>query len=194
MINAVNTQALASSVSASRAEKPASDPPESRGKGDLTAQDLQAGIVKFSSEASLLATAGGAARPSAQDVLTVPTDDGGKAAAQPAKAAAPQPQPQVQQDAAPASAGGQPSASAAASTEAASASSSAKTYEPADANEDGTVTPQEQQAYDAKVAAEKATLAAVGSSRIAEADAAARAYAKVEQLGKDSNSSGLAAT
>ncbi|MFG6431741.1 hypothetical protein [Roseateles sp. LYH14W] len=78
-------------------------------------------------------------------------------------------------------AGGQPPAGAGAKA-AGATSSSAETYEPADANEDGKVSVQEQQAYDARLAAEKAA----NSGRTAQADAAVKAYEAVEQLGQDS--------
>jgi len=63
----------------------------------------------------------------------------------------------------------------------------AETYEPADANEDGKVSAQEQQAYDARLAAERAAAQGAGSRRTAEADAAVKAYEAVEQLGQASS-------
>lgn len=62
------------------------------------------------------------------------------------------------------------------STTEAASSSSSKTYEPADANEDGTVTEQEQQAYAAKVAEQRAQAEAGTPSR---ADTAISTYADV---------------
>jgi hypothetical protein len=60
-------------------------------------------------------------------------------------------------------------------------SSATRFYEPADYNEDGTVTPPEQAAYDAKLAIEHANAAARDARRL-EADAAVKAYHEVGQF------------
>jgi hypothetical protein len=212
MINAVNTQALASSLSAGRAERPDADQAfkalDSGNKGYLTADDLQAVVVKISAEGAKRADAGAGAAaptaPSAQQVLARLDGDGdGKVTQQEFKAAQPKSPPSsgsagsgvgstASRGAPPA--GGQAPAGGGggnAGATSASSASSTKTYEPADTNEDGAISPLEQQAYDAKLTAEKAEQAAqeaqgaqkAGSGRSSEAGAAVKAYGSVEQLG-----------
>jgi EF-hand domain pair/EF hand len=199
MVTTINTQALASSVSSGassrRAERPDAEQAfkalDSGAKGYLTADDLQAAVVKISAEGARRADTAGPAAPGAQEMFAQMDGDGdGKVTQQEFKAAEPKAPPSGgAQGAKPA--GGQPPASAAgagAGTKAASStSSSSETYEPADTNEDGKVSAQEQQAYDARLAAEKAATQAAGSARTAEADAAVKAYEAVEQLGQGSS-------
>lgn len=181
MITAVNTQALASSVAAGRAERPDADQAfkalDSGGKGYLTADDLQAAVVKISAEGAKRADATDRAAPSGQQVLAALDGDGdGKVTQQEFETA--------ESKASPSSAGGAaPSGGQAPAARGVAASSTAKTYEPADTNEDGKVSAQEQQAYDAKLAAERAARAA-SSGRSDEADAAVKVYESVEQLGQ----------
>ena len=198
-----NTQAQASSLSGTvpsgRTERPDTDQAfkalDSGNKGYLTADDLQAAVVKISAEGARRADAAqggdaaGKPAPSAQAVLArLDSDSDGKVTEQEFKAAAPKAAPADGAGGAQAAqpAGGQPAASGvggAAGGAAGGVSSSARTYEPADTNEDGEVSAREQQAYDAKLAADKAAQAA-GGGRTAEADAAVKAYESVVQLGQ----------
>lgn len=184
MITAVNAQALASSVSAGPAERPDAEQAfkalDSGNKGYLTVDDLQAAVVKISAEGAKRAEAPAPAAPSAQQMLAkLDGNADGKVTQQEFKAAQPKAPPPT---------GGQAPAGGAdrsAGGGAAATGSSTKAYEPADTNEDGKVSAQEQQAYDAKLAAEKVAQEAqkAGSGRSSEADAAVKAYESVEQLG-----------
>ncbi|WP_457351332.1 hypothetical protein [Roseateles sp. P5_D6] len=173
MVAAVNTQApaspLTSGASAGRTEQPAKE---------LDSGNLQDVVVKISTEGAKragTATQAAQAAPSAQGLPARP-DDGGdvQVTAQQLQASAPK--------APPADASGGGAAPAGGETPAVSTSTS-QTYEPADTDEDGTVSPMERQAYEAKLADEKAAAQAEKSARAAEADAAVRAYEAVEQLG-----------
>ena len=190
MVTAVNTQALASSVSGNgRAEKPDTEPqlkqPDSGDKSAPSAADLQAVVVKISAEGASRAAAGGQVAPSTEDIPAGQDIDGdGKATAHEFRDGAPKaPQTRVtvaQQGPSAVPAGGLPRVSSA-DGGASPLSTSSKTYDPADANEDGTVSAQEGQAYGAKLAADKA----------AQAASAVKTYQAVEQL---SQASGTATT
>lgn len=191
MVTAVNTPALVGTLL-----RPAEwlDPGN---KSPSTAEDPQAVVVKISAEGAQRAEAvtqavtqaATQAAPNAED-LPVRLDGGGsgQVSVQEFKASEPKAPPAGGARAA-APAGGQaPAGGAAGGVAAASVSttpSSSQTYEPADTDEDGTVSPLEQQAYEVKLAAEKAAKAAeaAGSERTAEAAAAVKAYEAIEQLG-----------
>ena len=193
MITAVNTQALAASVSGGASSRQAERPDaeqaikalDSGDKGYLSADDLQAAVVKISAEGARRADAAGRSAPSAQEMIAQLDGDGdGKVTQQEFKAAEPKAPPSGgAQGAKPA--GGQPPAGAAGAGGGSKTASSTETYEAADTNEDGKVSAQEQRAYDAKLAAEKAAAQAASSGRNVEADAAVKAYEAVEQLGQD---------
>ena len=187
MVNAVNTQAQASSTTA-RTERPDAEQLfkelDTGNKGYLTADDLQAAVVKISAEGAKRAEAASQtapSAPSAQEVLAKLDGDGdGKVTQQEFKASEPKPPP------ANASGGGARGAAPAGGAGGGGAVSSAstnQTYEPADTDEDGKVSALEEQAYEAKLADEKAAAQAEKSGRAAGADAAVKAYAAVEQLG-----------
>jgi EF-hand domain pair/EF hand len=197
MVTPVNTQALASFVSGGASSRSVERPDaeqafkalDSGNKGYLTADDLQAAVVKISAEGARRADTAGPSAPSAQEMLAQLDGDGdGKVTRQEFKADPKASPSGGAQGASPA--GGQPPAGAAGagggSKAASSTSSSSETYEPADANEDGKVSAQEQQAYDAKLAAEKAASLAASSGRATEADAAVKAYEAVGQFGQGS--------
>lgn len=195
MVTAVNTPALVGTLL-----RPAEwlDPGN---KSPSTAEDPQAVVVKISAEGAQRAEAvtqaatqpatqaATQAAPNAED-LPVRLDGGGsgQVSVQEFKASEPKAPPAGGARAA-APAGGQaPAGGAGGGVAAASVSttpSSSQTYEPADTDEDGTVSPLEQQAYEVKLAAEKAAKAAeaAGSERTAEAAAAVKAYEAIEQLG-----------
>lgn len=187
-------------------------------KADLAADAPQAAVVKISAEGARRAqaaqgadTASEAASGAQTALAKVGSDGDGRAIPQEFKAETPAASPADGANAAGtasgagrphgvAPAGGQPLAAAsgaaaggpaAGAPASASAGSSTRTYEPADVNEDGTVSPQEQTAYDVKLAAEKAAAklaeSAANSGRSAEAGAAVKAYAAVEQLGQASS-------
>lgn len=217
MISALNSVTVNSSTSAKPAERP--DPEQlfkqldSGGKGYLTADDLQAVVVKISAEGAKRASGSGST-PSAQDLVQrLDADKDGKVSETEFKAGAPKApsasEARQGEASAPAqaSAGGAAhraaapgggagggaggaapsggtggagkaaaggSASAAGST---TSSSSSTTYEPADTNEDGKVSTEEQQAYDKKVAEQRAQ--ASGQTRSKEADVAINTYESV---------------
>ncbi|KQV96372.1 hypothetical protein ASC91_02130 [Pelomonas sp. Root1237] len=178
MVAAVNTQAPASSLtggaSVDRTEQPAKE---------LDSGSQRAVVVNISVEGAKRAgtvTQAAQAAPSAQG-LPARLDDGSdvQVTSQQRQASAPKAPPA---DASGGGAGG--AAPAGGETPAVSTSTSTtQTYEPADTDEDGTVSPMERQAYEAKLADEKAAAQAEKSARAAEADAAVRAYEAVEQLG-----------
>ncbi|MFG6486632.1 EF-hand domain-containing protein [Roseateles sp. BYS78W] len=203
MITAVNTQALASSVSSGSSTSKAGRPDaeqvfkelDAGNKGYLTVDDLKAAVVKISVEGAKKADAAGKTAPSAEEMLAKMDSDGdGKVTLDEFKAAAPKgPPPGAAQgggNSIAKSQGGQAQAAAASGGKSGgtASASSTKTYEPADTNQDGKVSAQEQAAYDAKLAAEKAAQAA-SSGKTAEADAAVKTYESVEQLGKASAAS-----
>lgn len=174
MTTAITTQAPASAVSsgssASRAE-PALKAPESGDKSTPTVDEVPAAVVRISAE--------GAQRAEAADRQVVIQQQPG--AAEPKASAA----GGGAQGARPA--GGQPPTGSAGTADvgsqaasSTSSTSSSQPYKPADTNQDGTVSPKEQQAYNDKLAADKAA-----------AQAAVKAYQGVEQLGQDG---GTAAT
>jgi hypothetical protein len=200
MVTAINTQALANSVSGSKSsaktEKPDSEQIfkelDTGNKGYLTVDDLKAAVVKISAEGAKRADAAGKAAPSAEEMLAKMDSDGdGKVTQQEFKAAEPKGPPagaSGAQSAKPAS-GQAPAAGAGKSSSSDSTSSTAKTYEAADTNEDGKVSAKEQAAYDAKLAAEKAATQATSSGRTAEAEAAVKTYESVDQLSKAASAS-----
>jgi len=175
VINAVNSQAPASSLSGSRAEKPDAEPQPrpSDGKGPV---DPQAAVVKISAEGAKRAEASSPPAPSSQPAsgaadatALVDSDGDGKATHHEFRDGAPKtPQTRVTiAQAAPA--GGSVGLSP--------VGSSSQVYDPADGDGDGKVSARELQAYDAKLAIEKAAQATASSS-----SAAVKAYAAVEQL------------
>ena len=197
MVTAINTQALANSVSGSKSstktEKPDSEQIfkelDTGGKGYLTVDDLQAAVVKISAEGAQRADVAAQAAPnapSAQDLLARLDGDGnGQVTQQEFKAGEPKAPPAAASSGggarAAAPAGGQAPAGGA---EAGGAvSSSSQIHDPADTDEDGKVSAREQQAYEVKLADEKAAAQEANGPRAAEADAAVKAYAAVEQLG-----------
>lgn len=182
-----NTQALAYSVSGTvpsgqteRADTERAFKKLDVAKKEAAAEaDAQASVVSISAEGAQRSDAAQAAQASqagqaGQAVQPAGSGQAGAAAAAPAPAPA-------QATAAPA---------AAASSTAGGVSSSTQTYDPADANRDGKVTDPERQAYDAKLAeqkaAEQAAEKAAQATRNAEAGPALKAYSTVEQLGKNS--------
>lgn len=176
MVAAVNTQAPASSLtggaSVDRTEQPAKE---------LDSGSQRAVVVNISVEGAKRAgtvTQAAQAAPSAQS-LPARLDDGSdvQVTSQQLQASAPKAPP------ADASDGGAGGAAPAGSETPAVSTSATPTYEPADTDEDGTVSPMERQAYEAKLADEKAAAQAEKTARAAEADAAVRAYEAVEQLG-----------
>ncbi len=80
MITAVNTSAASSSSSAPQAAKPDAEQVfkslDTGGKGYLTADDLQAAVVKISAEGARKADAAGQSAPSAEDMLAKMDSDG----------------------------------------------------------------------------------------------------------------------
>ncbi|KQV53031.1 hypothetical protein ASC95_09680 [Pelomonas sp. Root1217] len=178
MVAAVNTQTPASPLtggaSVDRTEQPLKE---------LDSGDQQAAVVNISAEGAKragTATQATQAAPSVQD-QPARLDDGSavQVTAPQLQTSAPKAPPA---DASGGGAGG--AAPAGGETTAVSTSAStSQTYEPADTDEDGTVSPMERQAYEAKLADEKAAAQAEKSARAAEADAAVRAYEAVEQLG-----------
>lgn len=179
MITAVDAQALASTTNADRARRPESEPLfkqlDSGNKGYLTVDDLQAAVVRISAQGARRADAAAPAAPGAQDILARLDGDGdGKVTRQEFKAAEPK---------GAATGGGGAAPAGAQAPAGGAAASSTQVDEPADTNEDGKVSALEQQAYEAKLAAEKAA-AATASGRSSGAVAAVKAYEAVEQLGQ----------
>jgi len=170
MVAAVNTQAPASPLtggaSGDRTEHPLKE---------LDSGNQQAVVVNISAEGAK--RAGTATQ--ADQGLPVRLDDGSdvQATARQLQASAPEAPP------ADASGGGAGGAAPADSETPAVSTSTTQTYEPADTDEDGTVSPMERQAYETKLADEKAAIQAEQSARTAEAGAAVKAYEAVEQLG-----------
>lgn len=206
MISALNSTAAPSvNVSAKSAGRPDSEQLfkqlDTGSKGYLTADDLQAVVVKISAEGAKRADAAGSA-PSAEDLAKqLDTDGDNQVSLAEFKAAEPKQgaqggaaQAQGAQAgggaraAAPAG-GGAPAAggaggggaggasSVSSSGSSSSTSSTSSTYEPADTNEDGKVSTEEQQAYDAKIAEQRAE--ASGQARTKEADTAISTYESV---------------
>lgn len=174
MVAAVNIQAPASPLtggaSVDRTEQP---------HRELDSGNQQAVVVNISAEGAK--RAGTATQ--ADQGLPVRLDDGSdvQVTAPQLQTSAPKAPPA---DASRGGAGG--AAPAGGETTAISTSTStstAQTYEPADTDEDGTVSPMERQAYETKLADEKAAAQAEQSARTAEAGAAVKAYEAVEQLG-----------
>ncbi|PZP30732.1 MAG: hypothetical protein DI603_14525 [Roseateles depolymerans] len=199
MISALNSTAAPSvNVSAKSAGRPDSEQLfkqlDTGSKGYLTADDLQAVVVKISAEGAKRADAAGSA-PSAEDLAKqLDTDGDNQVSLAEFKAA--EPKQGAQGGAAPAqgaqagggarAAGGAPAAggtggggasSVSSSGSSSSTSSTSSTYEPADTNEDGKVSTEEQQAYDAKIAEQRAE--ASGQARTKEADTAISTYESV---------------
>jgi hypothetical protein len=182
MVAAVNIQAPASPLtggaSVDRTEHPLKE---------LDSSNQQAVVVNISAEGAKragTATQAAQAAPSAQGLPARP-DDGSdvQLTAQQLQASAPKAPPA---DASGGGAGGAAPAGGetpAVSTSASTSTSTTQTYEPADTDEDGTVSPMERQAYETKLADEKAATQAEQSARTAEAGAAVKAYEAVEQLG-----------
>ncbi|MDR7333271.1 EF-hand domain-containing protein [Roseateles asaccharophilus] len=195
-VNSNNTTSAAAAGTALRqAERPDSERAfealDSDGKGYLTVQDLQAVVVRISSAGAQRAEADDApAAPSAEETLARLDGDGkGQVTRQEFEAAEPRPAPAQDATRAGGASTAAPQAApsgggAAGAPSATSASSINQTYEPADTDEDGQVSAREQQAYDARLAAEKAAAQTAGSSRNVEADAAVKAYAAIEQLSR----------
>lgn len=179
MVTTVNTPALAGLLL-----RPA-EWADTGAKSQPKAEDQQAAVVTISSEGARQAEAAAQAAPSTQALQTGPDGGGGIAVAgQQFQAAAPQAAPVGAGDAAaarsPSPTVSQGPAGAAASSAGASAS---RTYEPADTDQDGQVSPMEETAYEARLAAEKQAKAEAGAPRVVEVDAAVKTYAAVEQLG-----------
>ena len=130
------------------------------GKGYLSASDLESAFVSISAAGS------DAADKAKQVFARIDTDGDGKVTENEFKAAEPQqgPTPSAAPQK-PQGAGGPPPAATGAS---ATASTDSETYEAADANQDGKVTQQEQQTYDAQQAAKQALSAdtSTGSSEV----------------------------
>ncbi len=186
MVTPVNTQTLARSLL-----RPA-EWADTDNKSQPTAEDPQAVVVQISVEGARQAEAAAQVTSNAQQLQVQPAGDGGEQVAPQAStaAAAPQTAPasagnvNVARGATPA--GGQSPAAGvgggAASTTA-STSVSSQNYVPADTNQDGEVSPIEETAYEAKLAAEKQAQAEASAPRAAEADAAVKTYQAVNQLG-----------
>lgn len=145
MIAALNNTSTAGNASSRPATRPSAEEAfkqlDADNKGYLTQDDL----VKISPQG---AQAAGATEKAAEVFAKMDADGDGKVNQAEFKAAEPKDGPGGAKGASPAgSKGGPPPAAASAS-----AASSSKTYEAADANEDGTVTQPEQLAYDAEQA------------------------------------------
>ncbi|MGM9481750.1 hypothetical protein ACS5PN_11260 [Roseateles sp. NT4] len=177
MVTTVNTPALAGLLL-----RPA-EWADTSGKSQPKVEDQQAAVVRISPEGARQAEAAAQAAPSTQQLQTQPDGDAGSQVTLQASKA---PEPQaaatdggnvsVARGAPPAGGGG-------AASSAASTSSTRQTYELADTNQDGQVSPMEETAYEARLAAEKQAKAEASAPRAAEAGAAVKAYEAVDQLG-----------
>lgn len=187
-----NTQALAYSVSGTvrSGQTERTDTEQVFKKLDVVKKDganapdaqARAAVVSISNEgaqrseaAQAASTTGGS--PAAATAAPAPAPSTSASASSASAAPAPAPAPQA-------------ASGTATGTSTGGVSSSTQTYDPADANRDGKVTDPERQAYDTKIAAQKAAdkaaEQAAQAARSAEAGAALKAYASVEQLGKNS--------
>ncbi len=178
MVTAVNTPALVGTLL-----RPA-DWLDPGNKSPATAEDAQAAVVQISAEGAKRAEAAAQAAPAAPQAedLSARLDGGGagQVSVQQFKASEPPAPP----------AGGGASARAQAPADGggsavgvSSTPSSSQTYDPADTDQDGQVSPRERQAYEAKLADAKQAQALANSGRAAEVGAAVKAYEAVEQLG-----------
>jgi EF-hand domain pair len=142
MINFVTNPSIGSSSGMAVAQRLGSESMfkklDSEGKGYLTQVDLESAFVQISDAGNNAADAAGQA---AEVFARMDADGDGRVTGTEFTAAEPKQQTQQGPKAAPSpgSSGGAPP----------QASESQEEYEPADANEDGQVTPQEQLAYDA---------------------------------------------
>ena len=181
-----NTQALAYSVSGTvrSGQTERTDTQQLFKKLEVVKKDdappaaAQAAVVSISAEGAQRSAASQAAAPAGA------TEPAAAPPAAPANVAAAPPPASPAPDS--------PVAAASASVSGGSVSNSVQTFDPADDNRDGKVTDPERQAYDARLAAQKAAEQAAEkaaqAARAGEADAALKAYGQIETLGASRNS------